>query len=166
MKLPPFIGMTFNQFLLGICPWLCSGGHPLQHSCTCPHLTTQSPLMPLPFPRFHPCINTIRPVKKGTTTRSPPLLFLIDYAEQPSLHPPLMSLNSTGAGSMPTDPPPSFLLPPSDLIGFPSTYTSLSFTSCKATVNNNQTKREEDDPFAIHKFILANNRFIRSFVQD
>lgn len=100
--------------------------------CTCPHLTTQSLLMVFP-PRFHPCINTISPVKKGRTTCSLPLLFLIDYAEQPSLHPSLpTSSNCTGVGSMPGEPPPSFLFPPSDLIVCPPTYTSPSSTSARA----------------------------------
>lgn len=68
---------------LGICPWICTTHY--SAPCTCRHLTTQSLFIP---PHFHPCINTISPVKKAKTPRSLPLLSLIDYAKQPSHHPP------------------------------------------------------------------------------
>lgn len=86
MKLPPFIGMAFNQLLLGICPWLCSGATYNSAPCTCPHLTTPFNAFP-PQPHFHSCINIISPVKKTRTTCSLPLLFLMVYAEQPTLSP-------------------------------------------------------------------------------
>lgn len=110
MKLPPFIGMAFNQFLLGICPWLCCGGHP-------------SPLLPasyypIPFytppPSLHhhftPCVNTISPVKKGTTTCFLVLLFLIDYAKYSSVPPHAFAIRRSWLGarwSSPTLPHPT-----------------------------------------------------------
>lgn len=54
--------------------------------CTCPHLTTPFNAFP-PQPHFHSCINIISPVKKTRTTCSLPLLFLMVYAEQPTLSP-------------------------------------------------------------------------------
>lgn len=51
------------------------------------HVLLPNPILcPLPH-HFHPCINTISPVKKGTTTYFFPLLFLIDYAEYLSIPP-------------------------------------------------------------------------------
>lgn len=64
------------------------GGDILPHSLHLP--TSYYPILfnvPYP-PRFQSCINTISPVKKGTGTYSLPPLFLIDYAEEPLLHPP------------------------------------------------------------------------------
>lgn len=127
MKLPPFIGMAFNQLLLGICPWLCSGATYNSAPCTCPHLTTPFNAFP-PQPHFHSCINIISPVKKTRTTCSLPLLFLMVYAEQPTLSQFLpMSLNSTRAGSMPADPPPAFLLALFNPTACPPAYTSPLF---------------------------------------
>ena len=69
MKLPPFIGMAFNQFLLGICPWLCSGGHPLQHSL---HLPTS--YYPIPFNGFPPSLPSLHKYNQPCQERQNHLL--------------------------------------------------------------------------------------------
>lgn len=119
MKLPPFIGMAFNQFLLGICPWLCSGGYPLQHSL---HLTTQSHFIPPPpsLPPRHKYNQTCQERHSHSPT------IVSDRLCRVLLHPSPCLLNSTGGGSMPGDPPPSFSFPASDLIVCSPTYTSNS----------------------------------------
>lgn len=139
MKLPPFIGMAFNQLFSDICPWLGSGVHPLQLSC--PAHT----FLPIPFnfvpPRFHCCINTISLVRKGTFAGSLSLLFLIDYAEQPLLHSPRTPyiFEFQRAGLMPTDPSPFLQLPPPDLKGGSPTYKSS--TSTPRCTGNPQSKK-------------------------
>lgn len=56
--------------------------------CTCPHLTT-----PIPFNGFPPLLPSLHKYNQPCQERQYhlllPLLFLIDYAEQPSLHPPI-----------------------------------------------------------------------------
>lgn len=55
MKLPRFIGMAFNQFLLGICPWLCGGGSSLKSAMHLPTSYSPIPLMPHTS-HFHPAL--------------------------------------------------------------------------------------------------------------
>lgn len=152
---------------LGYMSLLCGGGRPLRRSCTCQYLYHPIPLEPLLL-RLHLCKNTISLVKMGRTTFSRPILFLIDYADQPFLCPPIpppQSLNSSGVGLMPTAPPTSFLLPPSDLAVCPPTYTSPLSTSCRVIVAAGQRKWGQGGKKNNFSLYLLENRLMCLFSQ-
>lgn len=66
-----------------------------------PCISLPNPIYTHPPSHHHstPCVNTISPVKKGTTTCFLVLLFLIDYAKYPSVPPHAFAIRQSWLGA-------------------------------------------------------------------